>query len=90
MSPLRSIRLGVLKEFAQAKMIRELVAEKQHAKEGYHLVARLRSEDRLLCTNRSAAPRLFKTLEAVGIEALKLNITEFTVVGLAPPSRSLR
>lgn len=90
MKPLKPIRLGVLKEFAQAKMIRELVAEKQHSKLGYHLIIRLRTEDRVLSTNRSIAPRLFKTLEAVAIEANKLKITEFSVVGIGPQPRSLR
>ena len=90
MNNLKPIHFAVLKEFSDAKVIRELTAQKRINGVGFELIAHTRAGDRILVTNRSPKPRHFKTLDAVAIEVEKLKLTHFNVVGLGPKPRSLR
>lgn len=90
MNNLKPIHYSVLKEFSDAKMIRELTAQKRLNSAGFDLIAHTRAGDRVLVTKRSSNPRHFKTLDGVAIEVENLNFTHFNVVGLGPKPRSLR
>lgn len=87
---MKPIRFAVLKEFADAKMVHELIAKRSANENVFHLIARTRSGDRTLITNRCSAPRRFKTLDAIAVEVEKLNFTHFSVAGLGSGIRRYR
>lgn len=87
---MKPIRFALLKEFSDAKMVHELIAERTANENAFHLIARTRAGDRTLVTNRCSAPRRFKTLDAIAVEVAKLNFTHFSVTGLGTGLRAYR
>lgn len=79
----KPIVMSVLKDLADSKHIREVHAKQLPNGTGYYLVARTRTEDRVLYkTRRGVVPRLFKSLDSVADNCRELGISRFEVINI--------
>ena len=79
----KPISLDVLKDMSDSGLVSSILARKLPNGSGYHLIARINKDDRVLHKTRHAdLPRLFKSLDTIADNCNELGFRRFEVVNL--------